>query len=270
MLEILLPASILAGVALISASGLFLASKKFYVYEDPKIDQIEALLPGANCGGCGFAGCRSLAEFMVNENTVEQPCPVAEAEIMAQIAEILGLEAPIQEKQVATLLCRGTHQNSALAMDYRGIEDCWAAVIVTDSLKDCAFSCLGLGSCVRACNFGAMHIENGIVVIDETTCTGCGICLEHCPKNLLVLRPISSQTIVSCSNTDRGPEARKACQVACIGCLKCTKVCTHQAIFVEDFLARINYQQCTNCGECVQACPTNAIEFRGKEIYATA
>ena len=270
MLEILLPGIVLAGFALISASGLFVASKKFYVYEDPRIDEVEDLLPGANCGGCGFAGCRSLAEHMVNNHTVDPPCPVAEAQIMAQVAQILGLEAPIREKQVATLLCKGTHENSPPAMEYMGIADCWAAVIVADSLKDCAFSCLGLGSCVNACNFGAMHIENGIVVIDEEKCTGCGVCLAHCPKNLLVLRPVSAQTVVTCSNTDRGPEARKVCKIACIGCMKCQKVCQHQAIFVQNFLAEIDFEKCTNCGDCVAACPTNAIEMRGQEVYVTA
>ncbi len=270
MLEILLPGFILAGFALISATGLFVASKKFYVYEDPRINQVEALLPGANCGGCGFAGCRALAEHMVNQQTVEPPCPVAEAAIMQQVAEILGLEAPVQEKQVATLLCKGTHENSPLAADYRGIQDCWAAMVVSDTLKDCAFACLGLGSCVQVCNFNAMHIENGIVVVDETKCTGCGICLTHCPKNLLILRPVSAQTVVTCSNTDRGPEARKACKVACIGCMKCQKVCEQQAIFVEQFLAKIDYEKCTNCGECVEACPTGAIEMRGQEVYVTA
>ncbi|HHE55086.1 MAG TPA: RnfABCDGE type electron transport complex subunit B [Caldithrix abyssi] len=270
MVEILLPGFILAGFALISASGLYLASKKFYVYEDPRIDEVEALLPGANCGGCGYAGCRALAEHIVNDHTVDTPCPVAEPIVMEKIADLLGLEASVQEKQVATLLCKGTHENSALAMDYRGIQDCWAAVIVADSIKDCAFACLGLGSCVQACNFDAMRIENGIVVIDEEKCTGCGICISHCPKNLLVLRPVSQKTIVTCSNTDRGPEARKACKVACIGCMKCQKVCQHQAIYVEDFLARIDFEKCTNCGDCVEACPTNAIEMRGEQVYVTA
>ncbi|WP_456405692.1 RnfABCDGE type electron transport complex subunit B [Caldithrix abyssi] len=270
MFEILLPGVILAGFALISASGLFVASKKFYVYEDPRIDQVEALLPGANCGGCGLAGCRSLAEHMVNQKTVEPPCPVAEAAIMQQIAELLGLEASVQEKQVATLLCNGTHENTRDALEYHGIHDCWAAMVVTNSIKDCAFSCLGLGSCVAVCNFGAMRIENGIVVIDEEKCTGCGICIGHCPKNLLLLRPVSAQTVVVCSNTDRGPEARKVCKTACIGCMKCQKVCQHQAIFVQDFLARIDYEKCTNCGDCVEACPTNAIEMRGQEVYVTA
>lgn len=165
------------------------------MYEDPRIDEVEALLPGANCGGCGYAGCRALAEHIVNDHTVDTQCPVAEPIVMEKIADLLGLEASVQEKQVATLLCKGTHENSALAMDYRGIQDCWAAVIVADSIKDCAFACLGLGSCVQACNFDAMRIENGIVVIDEEKCTGCGICISHCPKNLLVLRPVSQKLL---------------------------------------------------------------------------
>ncbi len=270
MFEIVVPALILGGFAFVSAAGLVAASKKFYVYEDPRIDQVEALLPGANCGGCGFAGCRSYAENSVQNKMVDPPCPVASAETMRAIADLLGLEAVEQERQVATLLCKGSHQNSPAIVDYRGIEDCLAATLVIDSVKNCAFACLGLGSCVRACAFDAMYLEDGIVNVDEEKCTGCGLCIPACPKNLLVLRPVSALTVVTCSNTDRGADARKACKVACIGCMKCQKVCEHSAIHVTDFLASINYENCTNCGQCVEACPTNAIENWGQEVYATA
>ncbi len=270
MFEIVIPGLILAGFALISASGLFVASKKFYVYEDPRIDEVEELLPGANCGGCGFAGCRAYAENAVNNKTVDPPCPVADAEAMQAVARLLDLEVEVKEKQVATLLCKGTHENSRSVMEYYGIDDCWAAMLVANSLKACAFSCLGLGSCVRACSFDAMLLKDGIVVIDEEKCTGCGMCLQACPKNLLFMRPVSGQVIVTCSNTDRGADARKACKIACIGCMKCEKSCHQNAIHVNDFLASIDYEKCTNCGDCVAACPTNAIEMRGQEVYVTA
>ena len=270
MYEILMPGLVLAGFALVFSGGLLYASKKFYVYEDPRIDEIEALLPAANCGGCGLAGCRAFAEQAVKAESLDVICPVADAEAMSAVAKVLGIEASGADKKVATLMCNGTYENSKSVLEYAGIEDCWAAMLVTDSSKTCAFSCLGLASCVRACGFDAMKIENGIVVIDEEKCTGCGICISHCPKNLLVLRPVSQKTIVTCSNTDRGPEARKACKVACIGCMKCQKVCQHQAIYVEDFLARIDFEKCTNCGDCVEACPTNAIEMRGEQVYVTA
>ena len=270
MYELVMPCVILSGLALVSASGLYVASKKFYVYEDPRIDEIEAMLPGANCGGCGYAGCRAWAENAVKNRSVDPPCPVANAETMQAIARLLGIEATVAEKKVAALLCKGTHQNTRLTMEYHGITDCWAAMLVADSLNACAFSCLGLGSCLAVCNFDAMRIKDGIVHIDEEKCTGCGLCVEACPKNLLQLRPVSKFVVVTCHNTDRGADARKACKVACIGCMKCEKTCEHDAIHVQNFLAIIDYEKCTACGDCVAVCPTNAIEMRGQEVYATA
>lgn len=267
MAELLIPGLILGGFALLSATGLYMASLKFYVYEDPRIDEVEELLPGANCGGCGFAGCRSYAENAVTNMNLDAPCPVAEAVVMARVAEILGLEAGTSSKRVASLMCNGRHENSKLAMDYRGIEDCWAAMLVTDTTKTCAFSCMGLGSCVRACSFDAMRIENGIVVIDDEKCTGCGMCVPACPKNLIHFRPHDKYTTVTCFNTDKGADARKVCSVACIGCMKCQKNCNYDAIHVENFLAKIDYEKCTNCGDCVEVCPTRSIEMRGEKAH---
>lgn len=271
MYEIILPGIILGGFALVFSGGLLAASKKFYVYEDPRIDEVEALLPGANCGGCGLAGCRAFAENAVTNNSLDLPCPVSDSETMQAIAKVMGVESNESEKMVATLMCNGTHDHTKTVMEYAGIEDCWAAMLVTESTKSCAFSCLGLASCVRACAFDAMHIENGIVVIDDEKCTGCNMCIPACPKDLLHLRPQSSEVVVTCFNTDKGADARRACSVACIGCMKCTKACEHDAIHVNNFLAKIDYDKCTNCRDCVEVCPTNCIEVRGSEVYvATA
>ena len=270
MYEILMPGLVLAGFALVFSGGLLYASKKFYVYEDPRIDEIEALLPAANCGGCGLAGCRAFAEQAVKAESLDVICPVADAEAMSAVAKVLGIEASGADKKVATLMCNGTYENSKSVLEYAGIEDCWAAVLVTDSSKTCAFSCLGLASCVRACGFDAMKIENGIVVIDEEKCTGCGLCVPACPKTLLHMRPQSSEVVVSCFNTDKGADARKACKVACIGCMKCEKTCQHNAIHVTNFLAAIDYDKCTNCYDCVEVCPTDSIQIKGKEVYVAS
>ncbi|MBN2426272.1 MAG: RnfABCDGE type electron transport complex subunit B [Calditrichaceae bacterium] len=267
MLEIIIPGLILGGFALISASGLLVASKKFYVFEDPRIAEVNEMLPGANCGGCGFAGCLAFAEHLVKNEDTDAICPVASGEEMQKILAFLGREAAVGEKMVASLMCNGTHDNCKSQMDYAGIEDCWAATLVTDSTKACSFACIGLGSCVKACNFDAMHIENGIVVIDDEKCTGCGLCVPACPKNLLHMRPYKKYITVACYNTDRGADARKACTVACIGCLKCEKACNYDAIHVNNFLAKIDYQKCTNCGDCVTVCPTNSIIIRGQEVH---
>jgi len=268
MFEILIPGLILGGFALISSTGLYIASKKFYVYEDPRIAEVTEILPGANCGGCGFAGCAAYAEYAVTENSLSKPCPVADDETMSQIGALLGLAAEAGERKVASLMCKGAVQNCKSVMEYKGIEDCWAAVLVADTTKACAFSCLGLNTCVRACSFDAMRIEDGIVVIDDEKCTGCGMCISTCPKNLLHMRPKAKTTTVTCFNTDRGADARKACAVACIGCLKCEKVCEDDAIHVTDFLAKIDYGKCTLCGKCVEACPTNSIESREVTVDA--
>ncbi len=268
MFEIILPGLILGVFALISASGLYAASKKFYVYEDPRIEKVTDMLPGANCGGCGFAGCAAFAENVVTTMSLNPTCPVADEAQLDRIAEFLGMEKAVTEKQVASLMCNGTYDHSKTMMEYTGIEDCWAAMLVTDTTKSCAFSCLGLGSCVRACGFDAMRIENGIVVINDEKCTGCGMCVPACPKNILHMRPYSKRTTVTCFNTDKGADARKACSVACIGCMKCEKVCEDDAIHVTHFLAKITYDKCTNCGKCVEVCPTDAIEIRGEEVIA--
>ena len=268
MFEIVMPGLVLGGFALVFSSGLLAASKKFFVYEDPRIDDVEAMLPGANCGGCGFAGCRAYAENAVKNESLETSCPVAAEEQMQKIASYLGVEAVIGERVVASLMCNGRHEHSPLQIEYGGIDDCWAAYLATDSTKSCAFSCLGLSSCVRTCTFEAMRIENGIVVIDDDKCVGDGACIEACPKGLLHLRPYSKTITVTCKNTERGADARKVCKVACIGCMKCEKVCEDDAIHVNEFLAVIDYAKCTVCGKCVDACPTNAIEIRGDKVYA--
>ncbi|MGD9898069.1 MAG: RnfABCDGE type electron transport complex subunit B [Calditrichaceae bacterium] len=266
--ELLIPGMILGGFALLSSTGLLIASKKFHVDEDPRIELITNLLPGANCGGCGFAGCTNYAENVVTQMKIDSPCPVAESEIMKEIGKILGLDVSVGTKQVASLMCNGTNHNSPSVMDYKGIQDCWAMSLVADSSKSCVFACMGLGSCVRACPFGAMRIEEGIVVIDDQVCSGCGICIDSCPKHLLHMRPVSKNITVTCSNTDKGADAKRACETACIGCQKCVKVCEHEAITVENFLAKINYENCDLCGKCVEACPTDSIEIR--RLYADA
>jgi len=268
MTELIIPGLILGGFALISSTGLYYAAQKFFVEEDPRIGKVTGHLPGANCGGCGFAGCANYAEHIVQEISLDVTCPVADPESMAQVARILGIEAGTSQKRVASLMCQGTSDKTTKIMDYRGISDCWAFMLVADSPKACAFSCLGLGSCVAACPFGAMEIRDGIVHIDEKSCTGCGLCIETCPKNILHLRPVNKRITVTCHNQDKGVEAKNACLSACIACLKCQKSCEFEAITIEGFLAKIDYEKCQSCGSCIEVCPVQAITDFGKVYHA--
>lgn len=267
MFEILLPGLILGGFALISSAGLFLASKKFHVDEDPRIEKVVEMLPNANCGACGFAGCQAYAENAVHKMSLETPCPVATEEAMFKISEFLGVDSGSSVKMVSSLMCNGTDANTQRIAEYHGIEDCWAYTLIADANKACAFACLGLGSCVTTCPFDAMKIENGIVVIDEEKCTGCTLCIDACPKHILHMRPVDKRVTVTCFNTDNGAMAKKACNVACIGCMKCEKVCEDDAIHVNNFLAKIDYDKCTQCEKCVDVCPTDAIQVMGGRVH---
>ena len=238
---------ILAGLGFILALVLFLIAKKFKVEEDPRIDLVEKALPGANCGGCGFAGC-----------------PVGGNDVMKKVAEILGYEVKQQTPKVAVLRCNGSCENRPRINEYDGVKSCRvkAALYAGDTL--CPYGCLGCGDCVAACAFGALSLnpETGLPEVDESKCTACGACTKACPKGLIELRnkgPRSMRVYVACSNKDKGMFTRKACKAGCIGCGKCAKVCPHGAITVENNLAYIDYTKCKLCKKCVAECPIGAI-----------
>ncbi len=257
--------AILAGLGLVLALVLFLVARRFRVEEDPRIDEVEKVMPGANCGGCGFAGCRAFAEAAVKAPNLDNNyCPVGGEAVMAQVARILGYEAVKKTPQVAVVRCNGTCEARPRVNEYDGASSCKikAALYAGDTL--CPFGCLGCGDCVEACQFGALSMDpaTGLPVVDEEKCTACGSCVKACPKHIIELRnkgPRSMRVFVSCVNKDKGVVARKACANACIGCGKCQKVCAHEAITVEDNLAYIDFAKCKLCKKCVAECPTGAI-----------
>jgi len=257
--------AVLAGLGLVLALVLFFVAAKFKVEEDPRIDEVEKAMPGANCGGCGFAGCRAFAEAAVKTpNPGNNYCPVGGNEVMKKVAAILGYEIAQKAPQVAVIRCNGTCANRPRVNCYDGAQSCKvkAALYSGDTL--CSFGCLGCGDCVEACKFGAitMDPETLLPVIDEARCTACGACAKACPKHVIELRnkgPRSMRVYVSCINKDKGAVARKACISACIGCGKCAKVCAHDAITVEDNVAYIDFNKCKLCKKCVAECPTGAI-----------
>ena len=250
---------------------LYFVAQKFKVEEDPRIDEVEKMLPGANCGGCGFAGCRAMSEALVkNDNIDSLYCPVAGGDVMKSIAGYLGKSAAEKAPMVATMLCGGTCQKRPKVNHYDGALSC--AVVNTFYIGEsgCAFGCIGYGDCVQACKFGAMALnpETGLVEIDPDKCTACGACVKTCPKGLIELRkkwPKNRAIYVACRSKNRGSVVMKVCKAGCIGCGKCAKACPFGAITIDSYLAYINPDKCKLCRKCVNECPTGAINIKNME-----
>ena len=247
------------------AAVLYFVAQKFKVEEDPRIDEVEKMLPGANCGGCGFAGCRGMAEALVkNDDISALYCPVGGGDVMKAIADYLGKAAPEREPQVAVVRCAGTCANRPRTNQFNGAPSCAVVAATYGGETGCTFGCLGKGDCTAVCEFGAitMNPETGLPEVDDEKCTACGACVKACPKGIIELRkkfPKSRKVYVSCVNKEKGGVARKSCKAACIGCGKCAKVCPFGAITVENNLAFIDSTKCRLCRKCVVECPTGAI-----------
>lgn len=256
--------AVLVALGLLSAVILYFVAQKFKVWEDPRLETTEGMLPGANCGGCGFPGCRALAERLVADDDISALfCPVGGGATMKGIAEFLGKAAPEKEPSVAVVRCGGCFDKRPRTNHYDGATSCAVAAALYGGDTGCTFGCLGCGDCVRACNFGAMTMgDDGLPKVDEAKCTACGACVKACPKSLIELRKQgvkNRRVYVSCRNQDKGGVARKACEAACIGCGKCEKVCEFDAITVTNNLAFIDSFKCKLCRKCVSECPTGAI-----------
>lgn len=255
----------LGAIGAIGAIFLYAASKKFEVYEDPRIAQVQDALPAANCGGCGYPGCSGFAAACVKADTLEGLlCPVGGAAVMDKVAAILGKEAGSAEPMVAVVRCNGTCADRPRTNQYDGTKSCAIASTLYGGETGCTFGCLGYGDCVNVCTFDAIHINpaTGLAEVNEEKCTSCGACVKACPKSLIELRkkgPKSRRIYVSCMNKDKGAIAKKACNNACIGCGKCVKECPFEAITLTSNLAYIDYTKCRLCRKCVVVCPTNAI-----------
>lgn len=248
-----------------AAAILYVVAQKFKVYEDPRIDEVQNALPGANCGGCGFAGCRNFAEAIVKADSFEGlNCPVGGASLMGEVAAILGREAVAVDPLIAVVRCNGTPEHRPRTTVYDGVPNCRVAHSLYTGETACGFGCLGLGDCVVACQFDAMYMDSatGLPVISDEKCVACGACVKACPRIIIELRKRAKKDRkihVSCVNRDKGGPARKACNVACIGCGKCVKVCEYDAITMENNLAFIDSTKCVFCRKCAPECPTGAI-----------
>ena len=254
----------LCAIGIASAVILYFVAQKFKVEEDPRIDTVESILPGANCGGCGKPGCRGFAEATVKATSLDGLfCPVGGAETMTKVAAALGMEVTAQTPQIAVVRCNGTCDHRQRTSQYDGYKSCAIEHSLYRGESDCTFGCLGCGDCVTACPFDAIHMdENGLPVVSEEKCVACGACVKACPRNIIELRNKGVKdrlVFVCCLNKDKGYIARKACTAACIGCGKCVKECPFEAITLENNLAYIDFRKCRLCRKCVSVCPTHAI-----------
>lgn len=265
---ILIAVAVLGGIALVSAVVLYVCSKKFAVYEDPRLGQVTALLPGANCGGCGYPGCSGMASALVKGADAGSLdglyCPVGGVEVMGQVADLLGMAVANTEPKVAVVRCNGTCELRPHIAEYNGLRTCTAMNSCGAGETGCGYGCLGCGDCVSACSFGAikMNAETGLPEVDEDKCTACGACANACPRHIIELRKRgvkNRRVYVRCVNKDKGAAAMKACKAACIGCGKCEKECKFEAITIQDNLSYIDPDKCRLCRKCVEACPTHAI-----------
>lgn len=263
--------SVLYSVILLSALGvvaaivLFIVSKKFYVYENPLIAEVEDFLPSANCAACGSPGCKSFAERLVNtEDISDLFCPVGGNDVMKQVAEKLGKEVAEKDPTVAVVRCQGSCEVRPKTTEFQGPTSCAISAMIYSGETDCQYGCLGDGDCVNVCQFDAMYMDEktGLPVIISDKCTSCGKCVEACPRAIIEMRPKNKRDLkifVGCLNEDKGGIAKKACAVACIGCSKCEEICPKDAITMQNTLAYIDPVLCTLCRKCVPVCPTNSI-----------
>ncbi len=257
---IIIAVSVVGGVGLLIGIFLSVFGNYFRVETDPVIDRIIEALPGNNCGGCGFAGCAALAEAIAHGDAPVSGCPVGGEPVATEVAAIMGIEADTAEKKVAHVRCKGTCELTFSNYNYKGVKDCrMASFVPSGGPKSCDYGCMGFGTCVSVCEFGAIRIIDGVASVDKDKCVACGKCVQACPKHLIELITYKAKYVVDCMNKDKGPDVIKSCKTGCIGCSLCARECPKEAIEITDSLAYIDQEKCVGCGKCAAKCPKGAI-----------
>ena len=263
MLIDLLKAVLVLGImGLIFGGALSIAGKFFFVPEDDRKEKIMEILPGANCGGCGYAGCSNYADAILAGEAAPNLCPGAKQDGASAIAQLIGAEETEITPMVAHIRCHGSNDFANKKYIYYGMNDCVAASRLLDGYMTCQYGCLGFGNCVKKCPQNAISVENGVAVVERELCVGCGVCVDACPKHVIELVPKAATVLVDCSNHDKGSRTREACNIGCIGCKICEKSCPEQAITVDGNVSAIDYTKCVGCGICAEKCPRNIIDIK--------
>lgn len=263
MTPIILAAAAVGVVGLIVGFLLVTAGEKFKVEVDEKEVAVRAELPGNNCGGCGYPGCDGLAAAIAKGEAPVNACPVGGAPVAAKISAIMGVDAGDVVKKVAFVKCAGDCEHAQEKANYYGTRDCRAvAVIPGRGTKKCINGCMGFGTCVKQCQFDAIHVVNGVAVVDRTKCVGCGKCVQACPNGLIALIPDTAEYVVQCSSQEKGKAVKEACSAGCLGCTACVKQCEFEAISMNGNVAVIDQEKCQKCGKCAEKCPAKVIRKR--------
>jgi RnfABCDGE-type electron transport complex B subunit len=266
-MTILTALGFLGGLTLLLAILLVVANKKLYVYEDPRIDQVEDMLPHANCGACGYPGCRPFADALVAGQSLPGKCTVSSEEGREAIATFLGVDLGAEEKRVARLACAGGKNVARNKATYQGLESCQAAALVSGGGKGCFWGCLGYADCEKVCDFDAIHMdEHGLPQVDVDKCTACGDCVDVCPKDLFSLQEINRQLWVACKNLEFGDQVLDDCEVGCTACGKCAMDAPGDLISMQVNLPVINYRENHKTQHPIERCPTGAIVWLDKDL----
>lgn len=268
-MSVIIAIAALGGLTLVLTTMLVIANKQLYVYEDPRIEAVEGMLPAANCGACGYPGCHPFAASLVAGKSLPAKCTVSSDEDKEDIASYLGVDLGGVVKQVARLACAGGTNVARNKANYEGLKTCRAATLISGGGKGCFWGCLGFGDCEVVCDFDAIHMDkHGLPVVDTEKCTACGDCVEICPKDLFSIQPMSNQLWVACKNLEAGEEVLEECEVACTACGRCAMDAPGDLIVMENNLPRINYSLSKQMMNPIERCPTGAIIWWDQKLGA--